>query len=718
MKQVTQRLRNGRIELVDVPWPDLDPNGVIVDIRASVLSVGTEKAKVATARSSLVQKARKRPDDVKKVLDKAKSEGITRTVRAVKARLDEPSPLGYSSAGVVVAVGENVRGVAPGDRVACGGDAIAVHAEVAQIPGNLCVPIPGDLPFEQAAFATVGSIAMQGVRQADVRLGERVAVIGLGLVGQLAGQILRASGCIVTGIDLDPQLVSEAVENGSVDQAFGRSSLDGTLPAELDGVDVVLIAAATPSPDPANFAATLCRDRGRVVIVGDVRLDIQREPYYRKELDLRLSRSYGPGRYDVDYEDRGLDYPIGYVRWTERRNMGEVLRLAEAGLIPLEKLISRTVPVEQAEQVFDELMEAERSPLGIALVYGETPKPPAQPVAKASASASADRFAVGLIGAGNFATQIVAPGLKSAGFKVRSVASARGLSAVGMAERVGGDPVEVNSLIADPAIGTVAIVTRHSTHASLAVAALEAGKSVFVEKPPALDDEGLAAVATARESSGLPVFVGFNRRFAPLLVRLKDHVTGWGPIEARFRVNSPLGFGDHWLDDPTDGGGRLLGEGCHFIDLACWLAGDLPVGVAAVAAPESGSSVQLARRFSVSLSFPDGSLIEILYGAAASPKLGKEWFEASASGRTAVLSDFQELELLDGGQSEKVTSRTRDKGHDAQFAAIATALRSGAPGVPGPDPLETMSVTLRALASARGVGEPAQGPVGQSPKTD
>ena len=418
MKQVTQRLRNGRIELVDVPWPDLDPNGVIVDIRASVLSVGTEKAKVATARSSLVQKARKRPDDVKKVLDKAKSEGITRTVRAVKARLDEPSPLGYSSAGVVVAVGENVRGVAPGDRVACGGDAIAVHAEVAQIPGNLCVPIPGDLPFEQAAFATVGSIAMQGVRQADVRLGERVAVIGLGLVGQLAGQILRASGCIVTGIDLDPQLVSEAVENGSVDQAFGRSSLDGTLPAELDGVDVVLIAAATPSPDPANFAATLCRDRGRVVIVGDVRLDIQREPYYRKELDLRLSRSYGPGRYDVDYEDRGLDYPIGYVRWTERRNMGEVLRLAEAGLIPLEKLISRTVPVEQAEQVFDELMEAERSPLGIALVYGETPKPPAQPFTRSATTASADRFAVGLIGAGNFATQIVAPGLKSAGFKV------------------------------------------------------------------------------------------------------------------------------------------------------------------------------------------------------------------------------------------------------------------------------------------------------------
>ena len=700
MKQVTQRLKNGRIELINVPWPDLDPNGVIVDVRASVLSVGTEKAKVATARSSLVAKARKRPDDVRKVIDKARAEGITRTVRAVKARLDEPSSLGYSSAGVVIAVGEKVLDLAPGDRVACGGDGIAVHAEVAQIPGNLCVPIPGDLPFEQAAFATVGSIAMQGVRQADVRLGERVAVIGLGLVGQLAGQMLRASGCVVNGIDLDAALVTQSVENGSVDRAFQRSDLDGTLPPEVDGVDVVLIAAATPSPDPANFAARLCRDRGRVVIVGDVRLDIQREPYYRKELDLRLSRSYGPGRYDVEYEDRGLDYPVGYVRWTERRNMGEVLRLAQAGLISLDRLISRTVPVEQAEQVFDELMEAERSPLGIALTYGESP-PPAVP-APTKHSVSADRFSAGLIGAGNFATQIVAPGLQRAGFKIGSVASSRGLSAVGMAERVGGEPVEVDRLIADDSIGTVAIVTRHSTHARLTVAALAAGKAVFVEKPPALDAESLSEVAAARDGSGLPVFVGFNRRYAPLMIKLRDHLAGRGPIEATFRINSPMGFGDHWLDDPVDGGGRLLGEGCHFIDLACWLVGELPNRVTGVMVPDAEAPVALSRRFSASLGFPDGSLIQVLYGASAAVKLGKERIDASAGGNTAILDDYNSLELLSGGSSSTVTARGKDKGHADQFKAIAKTLRSGESALPGPDQLATMAVTLEVLQSARG----------------
>ncbi|MEI7889715.1 MAG: bi-domain-containing oxidoreductase, partial [Actinomycetes bacterium] len=603
---MTQRLRNGRIELTDVPWPELDPNGVIVDVRASVLSVGTEKTKVATARSNLFQKARKRPEDVKNVIDKARAEGITRTVRAVQARLGEPSPLGYSSAGVVLAVGEKVHDLTPGDRVACGGDGFAVHAEVAQIPGQLCTPIPGDLSFVHAAFATVGSIAMQGVRQADVRLGERVGVIGLGLVGQLAAQMLRASGCVVTGIDVNAELTAEALANGSVDHAVVRGSVTGELPPELTGLDAVVITAATPSSDPVEFAASICRDRGRVVVVGDVSLAIPREPYYRKELDLRLSRSYGPGRYDTEYEERGLDYPIGYVRWTERRNMAEFLRLAEKGDILLDPLITRTVPAERAAEVFDELMEAERSPIGIALIYQPTEAP--KPAAKPEINQNVDRFAVGLLGAGNFASQIVAPGLGSAGFNVLQVASARGLSAVGMGERVNADPVDVDTLFANPQLGTIAIATRHSSHARFAVAALEAGKAVFVEKPPAVDREGLQSVADARERTGLPVFVGFNRRYAPMLVKARDHISGRGPIEAVFRVSSPLGFRDHWLDDPVDGGGRLIGEGCHFIDLACWLADDLPVQISALACPEPDSPIALARRFSVALGFADGSL--------------------------------------------------------------------------------------------------------------
>ena len=704
MKQVTQRLRNGRIELVEVPWPDLEPNSVIVDVRASVLSIGTEKAKVATGRSNLVQKARKRPDDVRKVLDKARSEGIARTVRAVRSKLDEPSPLGYSSAGVVLAVGERVRDLLPGDRVACGGEAIAVHAEVAQVPGNLCVPIPGELSFVDAAFATVGSIAMQGVRQADVRLGERVAVIGLGLVGQLTGQILRASGCLVAGVDLDSELVQSALLNGSCDEGFARGGLDGSdLPSALAGVDAVIVTAATQSPDPANFAAALCRDRGRVVIVGDVRIDIQREPYFAKELDLRLSRSYGPGRYDNEYEDRGLDYPIGYVRWTERRNMAEVLRLAEAGLISVDRLVTRTVPVEDAETVFDELMEAERSPLGVALTYGESeiisPRPKADTQLRVDGP---DRLQVGMIGAGNFASQIVAPGMQKAGFNIRSVASTRGLTAVGMAERVKATPVEVSEVFADGALGMVAIVTRHSSHAELTVAALQAGKAVFVEKPPSLTKEGLDAVMEARAASGLPVFVGFNRRHAPMLSQLREHVSGHGPIEASFRVNSALGFGDHWLDDPVDGGGRLLGEGCHFVDLACWLVGGLPSHVSALALPDSGSPAALARRFSVSLGFPDGSLVQILYGASAATKLGKERYEASAGGRTAQLDDFQSLELISSEGTKTVRSRSRDKGHERQFAEMARSLGSESHQLDGPDPLTTMDVALQVLESALG----------------
>ncbi|MCX6387326.1 MAG: bi-domain-containing oxidoreductase [Solirubrobacterales bacterium] len=708
---MTQRLRNGRIELIDVPWPDLEPNGVIVDVRASVLSVGTEKVKVATGRSNLVQKARKRPDDVRKVLDKARSEGIARTVRAVRSKLDEPSPLGYSSAGVVVAVGSRVSDLAPGDRVACGGEAIAVHAEVAQVPGNLCVPIPGGLPFVEAAFATVGSIALQGVRQADVRIGERVAVIGLGLVGQITGKILKASGCVVTGMDLDAGLVNSAVANGACHRGFPRDALDAGIPVELDGVDAVIITAATQSPDPANLAATLCRDRGRVVIVGDVRIDIQREPYFAKEIDLRLSRSYGPGRYDTEYEQRGLDYPIGYVRWTERRNMAEVLRLAEAGLINLDQLVSRTVPMEEAERVFDELMESERSPLGVALTYRESTPPSHRPMASVRRiDGGADRLVVGMIGAGNFASQVVAPGLQAAGFQIHSVASTRGLSAVGMAERVNAKPSEVDAVLSDPAIGTVAILTRHSSHAELSVAALEAGKAVFVEKPPALDWAGLEAVAAARDSSGLPVFVGFNRRFAPLLQQLRSHVSGRGPIEATFRVNSPLGFGDHWLDDADDGGGRLLGEGCHFVDLACWLVDGLPTQVKAVMLPDQGAPLALARRFSISLGFSDGSIVQVLYGAAAANKLGKERFEASAGGNTARVDDFQNLELIGPKGTKSVRARGRDKGHSDQFKAIAQAVRNPNSELPGPDPLATMAVALEALHSAQGLAAPVEQP--------
>ncbi|MGH2979116.1 MAG: zinc-dependent alcohol dehydrogenase, partial [Solirubrobacterales bacterium] len=369
MKQVAQRLRDGRVEVLEVPEPALTPDGVLVDVRASLLSAGTERSKVETGRKSLVGKARERPDQVRQVVDKARRDGVRATVDAVRTRLDQPAPLGYSATGVVLSVGARVRDLAPGDRVACGGGGYAVHAEVVHVPGNLCVRLPDGVAFEQGAFATVASVALHGVRQADVRLGERVAVIGLGLVGQLACQMLRAAGCEVLGIDLSEEVVDHAREVGAVDHAVTRKRLEPEVLPEAGRCDAVLITAATPSDDPVELAAELCRDRGRVVVVGDVGMNVPRAPYYEKELELRISRSYGPGRYDRSYEERGLDYPIGYVRWTERRNMEAFVHMLEAGKLDVTGLVNERVRIDDAPAAYRGLIEKRGSPLGILLLY-------------------------------------------------------------------------------------------------------------------------------------------------------------------------------------------------------------------------------------------------------------------------------------------------------------------------------------------------------------
>ncbi len=467
MKQVTQRLRDGQVEVLEVPFPTVSPEGVLVDVRASLLSAGTERSKVQAGRQNLVQKARSRPDQVAVVLEKARRDGIKDTIAAVRTQLDDPSALGYSAAGVVLSTGPLVRDLAPGDRVACGGADYAVHAEVDHVPGNLCVRLPDALSFEQGAFATVGSIAMHGVRQADVRLGERVAVIGLGLVGQIAGMLLRAAGCSVVGVDLDETLLERAHKVGAVDVRAPRGELDPSrLPAGVGECDAVLITAATASDDPVKLAAALCRDRGRVVIVGVVGMQIPRAPYYDKEIDVRLSRSYGPGRYDRTYEERGIDYPIGYVRWTERRNMESFLQLVAAGRLDVSGLVTERIAVAHAPATYDRLVSSSASPLAIVIEYGATTIEPAAP---APASARTSRTEVGLIGAGSFASRVLLPGIQAAGFELVSVASATGLSATGVAERVpGARAVSADEVIDDPHASLVAIATRHDSHAALA----------------------------------------------------------------------------------------------------------------------------------------------------------------------------------------------------------------------------------------------------------
>lgn len=712
MRQVAQSLGSGRIEVLDVPEPICGEHEALIAVRASLVSAGTERTKVVTANKSLIGKARARPDQVAAVVEKARTDGLRQTLQAVRTRLAAPTSLGYSAAGVVAAVGARVRDLKPGDRVACGGSGYAVHAEVNRVPGNLCVALPPGLDFEQGAFATVGSIALHGVRQAEPTIGERAVVIGLGLVGQLAGQILRAGGCEVVGIDLEDAMLEEAAASGAVDTAINRGALDSArLPPELTGCDFVLIAAATPSTDPVALAAALCRDRGRVVAVGDVSLDIPRAAYYEKEIDLRLSRSYGPGRYDTSYEERGLDYPIGYVRWTEQRNMDAFLRLVAAGRVSVAPLIKRRVPLDQAPAAFQELGESSTSPLGLLLTYPEAPsRPVGRPAEAASGSpatqngngrpdvVSAPR--VGLIGAGSFAQRIVLPNLKAAGFDLIGVASATGLSAAGVAAEQSVRAETVESLIAGE-LELVAISTRHASHAELAEAALRAGRATYVEKPPCLTWDELYALRAARDTSGRPLFVGFNRRHAPLSEKLQQALANAaGPREIEIRVAAGPLPDDHWLNDVEDGGGRLLGEGCHFVDLACHLAKGLPDRVQCIAAPEPGQSLQVAQAFVVTMVFGDGTLATISYGSRAARGIPKETVEVHAGGTSATITDFRTLTVVQGRRTRKDGGRTQDKGHRRQFDAMADRL-AGRDAGDMLDPLDTMAVTLAALESLR-----------------
>lgn len=703
MKQVTQRLRDGSISVIDVPNPTVSPHGVLVDVRASLLSAGTERSKVKTGQQSLIGKAKARPDQVQQVVEKARRDGLRETIRAVRSRLDQPSALGYSAAGVVLAVGSRVRDTAPGDRVACGGADYAVHAEVDHVPSNLCVPLPDEVDFESGAFATVGSIAMHGVRQADVRLGETVAVIGLGLVGQLAGQLLRASGCRVVGIDLSPELLGRARDVGAADVVFERSQLsDGRLPVEAADCDAVLITAATPSDDPVQLAAQLARDRAKVVIVGDVGLGIPRAPYYEKELDLRLSRSYGPGRYDSEYEERGLDYPVGYVRWTERRNMRSFVELIAAGRLDVKGLVTDRFSVDDAEGAYQALVSTDTSPLAMVITYEPTPLPDVELVQVHEwSSISSSSPSTGLIGTGNFAQGTVAPGLQRAGFRLTAVSSASGRSAHAAKDQFAVDRLlSPDEILADPSIEAVAVVTRHATHAAYATAALRGGKAVFVEKPACLTQDELDELKDLAAGEGPPLLVGFNRRYAPLARSMREHVAGRGhPIELLCRVNAGLLPDGHWLNDPDEGGGRLVGEGCHFIDFACWFVGALPSRVSTVMRAGPGEPLAAAQSFSVTLDFEDGSLATILYGAGGAPGLGKEYFEAHAGGRSAVLDDFAGLVTYDGRQKRSTKGKGRDKGHDAQFRYFLELVRGTTPQQ-APTTLDTMSVTLAALRSA------------------
>lgn len=678
MKQVLQSLKTGELAVEEVPAPVVSSGRVLVQNRYSFVSPGTERANREIAKSSLLEKARQRPDQVKKVLQKLQTEGFTATIQKVRSKLEEPVPLGYSCAGVVLAVGEGVEGVYPGDRVACAGAGYANHAEVVCIPKNLAAKIPEDVPFEEACAATLAAIALQGVRVAEVRIGETVGVIGLGLLGLLTLQILKANGCRTIGIDIDSASVDRAREFGADLSVLRTEDPQGAAEAMTGGMglDAVILTAAADSNDPVELAGSLCRRKGRVVAVGTLPLDIPRRIYYPKELEMRLSTSYGPGRYDPEYEERGHDYPYAYVRFTEQRNLETVLRLMEEKKLRIAPLVTHTFPIEEARAAYDvvEGRTGERS-LGLLFRYGVEPlrrksNPPPRPKPKGE-------IHVGLIGAGQFASGVLMPILsKLPGVKMTRVATARGATASAAARRydIPNADCDPRMIYEDPNIDAVLIATRHHLHAEQTIEALRSGKHVFVEKPLALTREEVTRINEAASEAGRVVMVGFNRRFAPLARQTKDFFPRTGkPLVVLGRINAGRIDPGSWLLDPAEGGGRIVGEVCHFVDLFTFWTGSTVMEVEAVC-PHSPSGSQNP---SVLFRFADGSTGTLVYTAEGSDNLPKEYYEIHSGGRSAVLDDFRLLTLSEGGRSRKVKSRVQDKGHAAELEHFFTCLREG-----------------------------------------
>ncbi len=719
MKQLLQHLRDGQTVVTEVPVPGVRSGFALVRTAASLVSAGTERTLVAFAEKSLVGKAQSRPDLVRQMVDKARREGLLTTVEAAFNRLDQPMPLGYSSAGTIVELGAGMEGFHQGDRVACAGGGYAVHAEYALVPRNLLARLPDGVDFESAAFSTLGAIAMHGFRLAQPQLGESVAVIGLGLLGLLAAGIARAAGCRVFGVDLDPVRVDRAGSMGFA--AAQRSGAEAAAQAFTHGrgFDVVLICADARSNDPVELAGQIAADRGRVIATGAFGMDIPRKVYYEKELHFQVSRSYGPGRYDPTYEEQGVDYPSGYVRWTEGRNLQAFVDLIAAGQLDVLPLITHRFPIERAPEAYDLITGKRGEPfLGVLLTYPQVIS--AAPAARVDVPATHPRTAVGselvlgVLGAGNYATAMFLPAVdKTGGVERRAIASAAGLNARHTAGRFGFTAASSseNDILDDPAINLVAILTRHNQHARQVTAALRNGKHVYCEKPLAIRSEELDEIAAALKGDHAPLLtVGFNRRFAPMARILREFLQDSPePLVAHYRVNAGYLPPNHWLHDPTVGGGRIIGEGCHFIDFLTFLVGAPPVSVSAQALPDAGryheDNVVLTFRFT------NGSVGTVSYLANGDKSFPKERLEVFTSGSAAALDDFRTLELSKNGKRQILRSRLRqDKGHQAAWSNFLGAVRQGAqPPIPYD---QLWGVTLAAFAAVESLrcGQPVDIP--------
>ncbi len=706
MKQLLQNMRDGKTTVEEVPIPTPRAGMALVKTAASLVSAGTERMVVEFAEKSLVGKARSRPDLVRQILEKAGREGLITTVQSAFDRLDQPMALGYSSAGTIVALGSNIQGFKVGQRVACAGGGYAVHAEYAVIPSNLLTSLPKNVEFESAAFATLGAIALHGFRLADPQVGERVAVIGLGLLGLLAAQIASAAGCLAFGIDTDIKRVALASSIGL--QAVVRSkAVDvGRAFSANRGFDVVLICADTASNDPVELAAALTRDRGRVVATGAVGLNIPRKIYYEKELSFINSRSYGPGRYDPAYEEEGRDYPIGYVRWTEGRNLEAVIELMATGKLKVGPLISHRFPIEKAAAAYEVITGKKKEAfLGVLLTYPDVERKTESPTIRFPASTDATaKVKLGVLGAGNFANAVLIPAIQKAGnIELVGIASSGGLHAQHSGKKFGFKYATSSDeeIINDPNINTVAILTRHNAHVDLAVKALKAGKHVFVEKPLAITPEQLNIIEkTILKSGQVLLTVGFNRRFSPLAQTLSHFLLDCPePIHIHYRINASYLPLNHWTQDPALGGGRIIGEACHFIDMLTFLVGAAPISVSAHALPDNGKYRE--DNVSMTFTFPDGSLGVVDYLANGDKSFAKERVEVFCGGKIAVLDDFRSLELIEDGH-RKTIKGAQDKGWKDEWVAFANSIsQGGGPPIPYEQLIAVTKSTFASVESLR-----------------
>lgn len=709
MKQIVQNFRSGALSVDDVPAPIVSPQGLLVVNHCSLISAGTERSTVKVGKKGLAGKALERPDQVKKVLGQIQKNGVLSTMKTVMNRLDTPVALGYSCAGTVLEVGSQVQQFAPGDRVACAGQNYASHAETVSVPKNLCVKIPESVDFEEASFVTLGAIALQGVRQAEPRLGERIAVIGLGLVGQLTVQLLKASGCLVLACDLDTSKAQLAQELGAdVVTSLHTIKHDAESFSNSQGVDAVIITASTKESGPVEIAGDISRKKGRVVIVGAVGMNIPRETYYQKELELRLSTSYGPGRYDPHYEEHGADYPFGYVRWTENRNMDAFLSLIQQGKVDVRKLISHRYPILEAEKAYALILDQASSYMGVLISYPFQESPQQTRTISLAPRPCGNRLALGIIGAGNHVQDRLLPALsKLDSVFIQSICTKTGLKAKSIAQRVNAAKctTDYREILQDPAIDAVLIGTTHDAHGLLVTEALEAGKHVFTEKPLCLTLPELEMIQkTYQEQAklGLHLTVGFNRRFSSHAQKAKEFfLNRKNPLIMSYRVNAGSIPPGHWIQDPQIGGGRILGEVCHFVDYLQFLCGGYPTSVYARRIGDHTSGIQ-DDQCVLTLSFSDGSLGTIVYSAGGDTSLAKERVEIFGDDKSLTMEDFMLTQCFENGKMSSFKTTNQDKGFQQEMDAFVSLLTQGAwPSISFPEIVATTQACLLGVQSLR-----------------